>query len=290
MTVSDAPLESISDSEPEESDDGDSLASGIPLIYQNLVHSINSLHQMSLLIRNPATCDRFVAPIQEDDHLEIYDRRRVSKKYPHADPAIVKRLGSMVSSRRSILRYREKHHKRLSHGLLGDRLDTDTSDPYRTTVTDPSPQDNIAFTEYSLIVEFFSLDEGIMLPPPPRESTKRRPFRCPYCFCIIKIKDEIRWVEHIFRDLMPYVCIFPDCGAPDKAYASRDDWFNHLIQKHSFTTGADPNRPCPLFQEPLGDDYETHLAGHLMSVSLLVLPQEQRESIKGRDVEKKRPS
>lgn len=38
--------------------------------------------------------------------------------------------------------------------------------------------------------------------------------------------------RHVFRDLQPYICTFPDCPQADKWYGSRSEWFDHEVQLH----------------------------------------------------------
>ena len=38
--------------------------------------------------------------------------------------------------------------------------------------------------------------------------------------------------KHIFRDLQPYVCTFPNCPQADEQYGSQRKWFDHEVQLH----------------------------------------------------------
>ena len=38
--------------------------------------------------------------------------------------------------------------------------------------------------------------------------------------------------KHVFSDLQPYVCTFPDCPKGDELYGSQREWFDHEVQLH----------------------------------------------------------
>ena len=38
--------------------------------------------------------------------------------------------------------------------------------------------------------------------------------------------------KHVFSDLQPYVCTFPDCPKEDELYGSQREWFDHEVQLH----------------------------------------------------------
>lgn len=94
--------------------EGEEAAKGVRFIYSNLVDSISGLNQMSVLTRNPAPYDRLIG-IEDEDAIpfEFHDRQHVSKRYPLADSAIVNWLGSAISRRRALLKYRARSHKQV---------------------------------------------------------------------------------------------------------------------------------------------------------------------------------
>ncbi|EUC49880.1 hypothetical protein COCMIDRAFT_83255 [Bipolaris oryzae ATCC 44560] len=55
-------------------------------------------------------------------------------------------------------------------------------------------------------------------------------FECPFCFRIKKFKSERMWKKHVFSDLRPYVCTFPDCDAP--YFGDINKWFQHEMMFH----------------------------------------------------------
>jgi tetratricopeptide (TPR) repeat protein len=58
----------------------------------------------------------------------------------------------------------------------------------------------------------------------------KKEFECPFCFRIKKFKSERIWRKHVFSDLRPYVCTFPDCNAP--YFGDINRWFQHEMTFH----------------------------------------------------------
>lgn len=109
-------------------------------------------------------------------------------------------------------------------------------------------EDQLSQTSYASSTNYIM---KIRVPSPPGEDTAfDGPFQCPYCFDIINVRRRQDWkyVEnyydfflldtehlprrHVFRDLQPYVCTFPDCPKADELYGSQREWFNHEVQLH----------------------------------------------------------
>ncbi|KAH8432925.1 uncharacterized protein LDX57_010558 [Aspergillus melleus] len=86
--------------------------------YNALCDTINNLFQISMAIRRPAPHDRLAGTKRIDAiGFEPFDKQHTANKYPDADPEIQDRLGLAISQRRAILRYRERHSKKLGQGL-----------------------------------------------------------------------------------------------------------------------------------------------------------------------------
>jgi nucleoside phosphorylase len=61
-------------------------------------------------------------------------------------------------------------------------------------------------------------------------NVNKKEFQCPFCFRIKKFKSERTWRKHVFSDLRPYVCTFPDCDAP--YFGDINEWFQHEMTLH----------------------------------------------------------
>lgn len=58
----------------------------------------------------------------------------------------------------------------------------------------------------------------------------RKEVECPFCFRLMRFKNDRVWRKHVFADLRTYVCTLPDCDAPP--FADINAWFNHEMQNH----------------------------------------------------------
>jgi hypothetical protein len=234
-------------------------------------------------IRRPARHDVFKAGKIDVTMFEDLDRQHVAEKYRGADENLVNRLGTAISRRRAVLKYREKHHEKLSQGIeriLQDQPDTVSTKLSETIATsfdevgkphvleDTASNSGISDTTYAT-----SLLEGcdtITVPRPPKESAGGQPFECPYCFYIITVRNSRSWTHHVFSDLMPYICIFPECSTPNKLYSSCHEWWHHLQDRHSVD---DAELDCPLCREKVpGLPVKKHIGRHLVELALFALP------------------
>lgn len=213
----------------------------------------------------------------------------VSEKYPHADESLVDRFGTAMARQRAILKYRERHHAKLSKGIdheegrsatgssamLSGTVATDMYKDSTSESSDMVSDDGISETSYS-----GTLLDGTgtnTIPPLPDEGANQAEFECPYCFFIITIRDKRAWARHIFRDLMPYMCVFFECPTPNKLYESRRYWYRHIQQSHSHDLGSitDDSYDCPICRKrslPV-ITFERHVGRHLEELALFLLPQ-----------------
>lgn len=277
-----------------ESEEDEEHQSEVHSIYYALRDTISDLFHMSMVIRLPAQHDRFLGTKRSDAlFYEPFDKQHVKSKYPDADENILNRLGLAISRRRAVMRYRERHHIKLGQGLntlLGDDtqsaklsetvatefvdLSTETTDNWES-----KSQSAISQTSYAQTI--LHGGDGIALPPRPKESANGVLFECPFCFEITSVKSETAWARHVFSDLMPYVCTFPDCSTPHRLYESRREWHSHLKNQHSIA--EDPANPaeCPLCLEsiPSGKQFERHVGRHLQELALFALPRFDTEYV-----------
>ncbi|KAL9117332.1 MAG: hypothetical protein Q9187_006132 [Circinaria calcarea] len=69
---------------------------------------------------------------------------------------------------------------------------------------------------------------GLPLPPVHRLPAA---FECPLCFRVKEICKPSDWLKHVYEDLMPFTCTFPDCSE-SKAYKRKADWVRHENERH----------------------------------------------------------
>ena len=281
-------LEEVLDEDPDELDKLDEEAdldhggvTEVQQIYKALTENINLLFRMSMLIRRPAHHDRLLGTRREDAvNFEPYDRQHVVEKFPRTNTEIANRLGAAISRRRAYLRYRDRHHAKLGKGITEIEDDkTELSETIATEFKEPNFNLDRMETEssYSQTSYAPTLLEGrstMTVPSPPKGSANGQPFECPYCFFITTVKDSRSWARHVFKDIMPYVCIFTDCTIPNQLYDSRRDWYRHLVNDHHGWVKDDAQAECPLCQEinlP-APKLERHLGRHLEELALFALP------------------
>lgn len=75
----------------------------------------------------------------------------------------------------------------------------------------------------------FADDKDLKVPSAPATASEG-PFECPFCYQIITIKGRDDWKRHVYRDLHPYVCTFPNCDM--KLFENRHEWFEHEVANH----------------------------------------------------------
>lgn len=274
---------------PEEIPDSDEDdETEIQQLYKGISNIIKCLYQMSMLIRKPARYDRLVQCRTDDAAVFLpYDRDHVYHKYPQADNETIERLAFAISRRREDLRYRERHHLKLGQGIeyaqnetrqegksvvLSQTIATDFKETY-IEFEDSASNSGLSQTSYAS-----SLEGGgtITVPPPPKESINEQPFECPYCFFIITIKNRRAWTRHVFKDILPYTCVFPDCQAAKKMYDSRHEWFDHELKAHTkkiYSSDLPLEIDCPLCKSSIRSArLEHHLARHLEELALFAIP------------------
>ncbi|KIW78024.1 hypothetical protein Z517_07857 [Fonsecaea pedrosoi CBS 271.37] len=273
----------------EEGTEDDEGKAEVAEIFDDLVQVVTNLYRLSILVRQPSQRDRFLR-YRKDDAVgyEQFDRNHVQEKFRDADPRVIDRLGTAISNRRRHLKALERHRAKLGKGISHahvedhDGVSTVMSGTLATEYEETGAVARLEATSVSgesttsYAASFLSGKRNMQVPPPPVGYGSDEPFECPYCFFITTITSRKSWARHVFRDLMPYVCIFPDCTTPNQMYNSQRNWSLHL-QTH----GHDPANPsslavgfCQLCHK--GDipskAYERHVAEHLEELALFALP------------------
>ena len=259
---------------------GEESTTDLQQLHEELINIIDCLYQLSMLIRKPAQHDMLVGSRMGDmTQFEFYDKEHVRNLHPRTEEQIGQRLGSAITRRRKYLFFRERHHKKLEKGIeevqgiqrattgsvLSETIATDFQTP-NIEFEETSSNSGISQTSYAPSL----IDGGrVTIPPPPRDSVGGKPFECPYCFFVIDIKSTKAWNRHIFKDIKPYVCTFPECSMPDRLYDSRREWYFHESKEHRREDFI-----CSLCKDTLksSKQYERHVARHLEELALFALP------------------
>ncbi|KAI0505352.1 hypothetical protein F5B22DRAFT_529407 [Xylaria bambusicola] len=110
-------------------------------------------------------------------------------------------------------------------------------------------------------------------PPLPEGAIQGKPFHCIACKDHVTITTEDEWRKHLLRDIEPYVCPVPECGAPP--FPSVKLLERHMSISHAFSTIWRDSR-CRI----CGKDVNTrlriilHLADHMEAIALSIVPQD----------------
>jgi hypothetical protein len=75
---------------------------------------------------------------------------------------------------------------------------------------------------------------------------------------------------HLYHDLQPYLCLWPDCPQPDTRYRTRKEWEAHL-DTHTNTI----SQFCDLCRDDImraPDDWRSHMEVHMLRIAHFSLP------------------
>lgn len=82
---------------------------------QDINHIITCLYKFSIAIRNPAPSDKLQKCSKIDvSYFEYFDQQHVVAKFPDAAVFLIERLGRANTRRRQLLKYYERHHKKIA--------------------------------------------------------------------------------------------------------------------------------------------------------------------------------
>jgi hypothetical protein len=271
-------FEGFEDSESEDSTE-------IQEIHRGLVETINQLYQMSMIIRKPAQHDRLVGTKKLDSEpFQFWTKQHICNKYPNADALAIDRISSAMARQRAILKYRERHHAKLGRGIdsesdgksamLSETIVTDVFKEIPGQFNEMASEAGVSETSYGGTLLDGTGADAPKIPPIPKTGMEQRPFECPYCFYIITVRDRRAWARHIFRDLMPYVCIFPGCSTPNKLYGGRRQWDHHIQQAHATASITDGTYHCSICKQGSlpAVTFRRHVGQHLEELALFMLP------------------
>lgn len=254
-------------------------------VHQGLIETINQLYQMSMIIRKPAQHDRLVGTNKLDSEtFQFWAKKHTSDKYPNADALAIDRISSAMARQKAILKYRERHHAKLGQGIdpdsdsksivLSETVVTNVFKEIPGQFSDMVSNAGASETSYGGTLLEGTGTDAPKIPPIPKKGTEQRPFECPYCFYIITVRDKRAWARHIFRDLLPYVCIFPGCSTPNKLYGGRRQWYHHIQEEHASVSTTDGTYDCSICKQGSLPNaaFRRHVGQHLEELALFLLP------------------
>lgn len=179
------------------------------------------------------------------------------------DEFLIKRLATTLTKRRKILRYWQRHSKKLAEiprevrghersmpELVATPMEivpelaldspkakavapTEKTYLSKTEATSYDRKlDDILETQSAISYASTTFDihgNTVNLPPPPAAASKGIEFLCPYCSIVCPSRHGTPrvWKGHILQDIQPYVCTYPDCLDGLQVYGSRTAWLEH---------------------------------------------------------------
>lgn len=86
--------------------------------FSEIIHVITCLYRGSITIRNPAQRDRLQKCASTNvSRYECFDIQHASNKFPKAEEYLIGRLEKANTTHRQLLKYHEKHHKKLARHI-----------------------------------------------------------------------------------------------------------------------------------------------------------------------------
>jgi hypothetical protein len=219
-------VKAIVSGEREEQDDDD-----LPNVddeLQELMAAISDfttgLYRISMVLRKATPRDRYSKAASAVAFLPDFDIDYVRNKFPTANTWLIERLGKANARRREYFKYCETHRQSL--GSVPSEDTPAPSGPRQGTRRDetatrseghfsfvPSTSASTYIEQYqrpgsdNMMVNHaeevsvksyaksivFPGNEGLTLPPPPKESENGSPFECPYCYMIQEVDNDHVW-------------------------------------------------------------------------------------------------
>ena len=182
--------------------------STLEVLVSDIAHIITCLNKLSITIQHPVPKDRLHKIARIDvSHYEQWDIKHVELQFCPVDPQnnfrvpeyLSRRLGKANTKRRQLLKYYESSAiDRNGLANASKSVTTTVEDDNATAKAEPSQVVDIERDEdqLSLPPSAISTNDKIKVhvPPPPENAAfEGNPFKCPYCFDIIKVKGRPDW-------------------------------------------------------------------------------------------------
>lgn len=209
-------------------------------ILDSISRTTDCLYQMQLAIQRPAQ-ESLLSRISRAKikSYEDFDKENIRDKYPQADQILVDRLGLATSKRRAILKFRAEERSNQGKDSFGNIKGKILKEP---------SQSNVA-----------------------HHQTVQTSTACPLCH--FTITPHQTWAQHVFQDILPYMCLAKHCETPTKLYENCSVWYSHMTVQHRVEFACNTAYKCPLCGADLQrSELKRHLAGHLEAIAVFALP------------------
>ncbi|KAL2869961.1 putative C2H2 finger domain protein [Aspergillus lucknowensis] len=189
-------------------------------------------------------------PIPRDLPLPTFEgfRKQIIQLNPRLAPALVDRFShEQVRRYRRLVDIKQAHARDVTHGkckagkfcfaqggqakLLPPRASAQDADAHTQFQipgrgdTEESPE---ALGETTIATAQFP--PGVPYPP-SQVNLLPAEFECTVCFHVKKFQKPSDWTKHIYEDVQPFTCTFPNCTDP-KSFKRKADWVRHESERH----------------------------------------------------------
>ncbi len=259
-------------------------------VYQTIQTCVDALFQMTPAIMQPGG-PRSSAGGRHD--IEKHDRSiqqiiaGFQRDLPGCNATIRDRLAIAVHRRWTSLNYlRSTGTRSWSAGrsvFTSSPMTTESSiavysTPVGTTLRSPSVYHSKG-SSAELQLPSMNVEQGTALSSSPMaivnpstagNNPEKHTLQCSICKIQLDVSSNKEWREHVYQDVMPYVCVFANCGIPGRLHGQRLNLFDHFESEHP-TELMKLN--CPLCQQdqPSRQELESHIAEHLEDTAFSAL-------------------
>lgn len=271
--------------EPLETDLFDGDDSEYQELLSSVVLRIDCLFDMSVAIRKPAKLDRLIGIKKAQwGPYSQYDLQHVESKFPRSSRDLSEKLSAALTLRRGVLKYYETHRQKYASGI--NRIFEDgegesvAKSHIESSVAPATEYNSHNFDTRSIsgqsnrsMGSLIAADRPLHIPV-PSNLFERKPFECPYCHYLLDTYNVRDFVRHVFDDITPYQCIFPNCLQSQNLIASRSAWIEHLTSLHKQQWLEYSHKPCFMCgqAEYSEKSFEKHIARHLEDLAIFALP------------------
>ncbi|KAL4927899.1 putative C2H2 finger domain protein [Aspergillus undulatus] len=175
-------------------------------------------------------------------------RTQILQLNPRLEPGLIDRFAhEQVRRYKRLIEIKQNHAKDISRGkckagkacfalggkarLLPPRAsaqDADSHTQFQIPGRGEAEEGPDALGETTIAAAQFP--PGVPLPP-QQVTLLPAEFECMVCFSVKKFQKPSDWTKHIYEDVQPFTCTFPDCSDP-KSFKRKADWVRHESERH----------------------------------------------------------
>ncbi|KAJ4122766.1 hypothetical protein NW768_010209 [Fusarium equiseti] len=229
---------SIEDDEPDFSEEWPPTS--LPTFLTDIREAVDCLLRLSVAIANPAPHVRFRKLGVEPNILPFYesgDIAYVRDKFPSANIKLAYILGGFITRRRQFFTHRHAYHEMSVADITSAFSDKEINTCYTELIREDTlsgsamPETSYTMSKGHTFAGTGQDSSPLTVPPRPN-AAEDGAFECPFCYRMISAKTRTAWEQHVFGDLRPYACIFPECMESNPDFDRRCNWQSHVSEYH----------------------------------------------------------